>query len=248
MQVWQWTSTLVDISPPRRTRLAAVCICTPKAPERGRPDESRLTLWSRKRGALTVPFIYGRVHDARFRCLGPHAEASRRGKSRTVEGSSHQNARMKPRNYPARNEALLAYYLLQYERIAAHETARVQLTSLVVSGSVVALGALTVTHVDRPLLIGVLVLVAMTNCLAVMHTWNGRRWVKIHQERARLTAKRLVGSELREIEKAASANRTAAGARAVRRHLAARQSNILIFTHASVVVFALTMLVITALR
>jgi hypothetical protein len=80
---------------------------------------------------------------------------------------------------------LQAYYLLQYERMAQHETGRLQLSNFVVAASVVALGAAAAPTKNGPWLpIIVAAAVVVANVVANAYAVNSRRWVKVHQRRA----------------------------------------------------------------
>ena len=77
-----------------------------------------------------------------------------------------------------------AYYLLQYERIGNHEASRLQVSSFVVAGSVVAFGLCVQADVSRWLLIVTFAAVIATNFIALLWARTCRRWVKLHQARA----------------------------------------------------------------
>lgn len=83
-------------------------------------------------------------------------------------------------------ERFWAYYELQYERVAAFETARLQVTSFVVAGSLVALGLFVGGNEKASLqVVSVAGLgVIVVNLLAMAFSTNSRYWVKRHQARA----------------------------------------------------------------
>lgn len=80
----------------------------------------------------------------------------------------------------------LSYYLLQYERVRAHEDRGIQTTSMVLAASMVAFGfVLKLAGTDGMSSVMIVVGVVVLNGFGIMTARNARRWVKIHQARAR---------------------------------------------------------------
>jgi hypothetical protein len=143
-----------------------------------------------------------------------------------------------------RDELLLSFYRLQYDRMASHENARIQVTSFVLTGSVVALGVMTVATSEAQFTLGVLALVIAVNVLAACHVWNTRRWVKIHQARAEIAASALAGQEVHTIKVQADAE-FGVGSEGRMRNLLLRSGNLLTAMHSSVALFAIWLIFAT---
>ncbi len=78
-----------------------------------------------------------------------------------------------------------SYYELQYVRVAAHESYRLQVSSFVLAGSVAALGLLAAK--DKPefeVLLAAAAGIVAVNAFAIAFSTNSRKWVKVHQARA----------------------------------------------------------------
>jgi hypothetical protein len=99
-------------------------------------------------------------------------------------------------------ERYWAYYELQYERVGAHESNRLQVSNFVLAGSVVALGLLAQSGTKSTPWVALVVSVAviLVNALAILFSGNSRNWVKIHQERA-AEALKAVSPSLRSLQK-----------------------------------------------
>lgn len=78
-----------------------------------------------------------------------------------------------------------AYYLVQVQRRANHETNRLAVSNFILAGSLVGIGLVAgkdpgPEQVLWPILIGI----CLVNVLAVLYIRRSRSWVKVHQERA----------------------------------------------------------------
>lgn len=84
-------------------------------------------------------------------------------------------------------ERYWSYVELQFQRVAAHENSRLQVTSFVIGGSVVALGLVAGGQSARSAgaAAGVAAAVVLVNLSAMAFSTNSRHWVKVHQGRAR---------------------------------------------------------------
>jgi hypothetical protein len=82
-------------------------------------------------------------------------------------------------------ETLRMYYSMQYQRIAQHESGRLQVSNFVVAASVIALGLLVLPKKDVSWSTSVVPLaVTVVNTLAILYSRQARFWVKLHQARA----------------------------------------------------------------
>jgi hypothetical protein len=82
-------------------------------------------------------------------------------------------------------ETYRMYYQLQYERVAAHESGRLQVSNFVLAGSLVGIGlASGVEDVGGMVVAAAMTLVVALNGFAVAAAINHTKWVKIHQARA----------------------------------------------------------------
>jgi len=101
---------------------------------------------------------------------------------------------------PSEIETYRAYYQLQYQRIAQHESGRLQVSNFVVAASVVALGILALPIGNVCLAAyGVPLSVVAVNSFAIIYATRSRHWVKLHQARAAKVLERLSPS-LKELQ------------------------------------------------
>ncbi|WP_299169003.1 hypothetical protein [uncultured Arthrobacter sp.] len=85
-----------------------------------------------------------------------------------------------------------AYYLLQAQRQAQHETNRLAVSGFVLAASPAAVGLLAGTEEPTNALVSiVLVSVVVLNILAALYAQQSRYWVKVHQKRARWVLEKL---------------------------------------------------------
>jgi hypothetical protein len=89
---------------------------------------------------------------------------------------------------PGQEDTYWAYYELQFERVAAFESYRLQVSNFVLAGSVVAIGLLATPsgkNADTRVAFVVCLALLLVNLLAMIFSANARRWVKVHQMRAK---------------------------------------------------------------
>lgn len=84
---------------------------------------------------------------------------------------------------PTEPALLIEYWAQQQNRVSHHESGRYQFSSILVAGSLVALGLLgegTMTQLEK---LAACFAVAAANVLALEFVLKELRWIKIHQSR-----------------------------------------------------------------
>jgi hypothetical protein len=90
----------------------------------------------------------------------------------------------KPSTIRVEDDTYRLYWQVQYDRIAQHEHGRYQVSAFVVTGSLVALGFVTQPASQSSQQWVATAAIALVNVLAILFIGGGRRWMKVHQDRA----------------------------------------------------------------
>src|SRR5690242_72443 len=81
-------------------------------------------------------------------------------------------------------ETWRAFYLLQFDRIAQHETSRLSASNFIVASSVVGLSLVVKDASDRSLTGVVLLGFAIINLFALAWNYRSRQWVTLSRNKA----------------------------------------------------------------